>query len=202
MESSSSLWRRRDQGMGTKGEQAGKVRAGFPVEHMKRSGSGPRLFVTTPRFPIETQVVRVSPDIHWSYAVVERVDSKTLTTRLLPFDLGAAILGSDEKANIALEPGDVITIFSDADIRVPRAQQTKYVPLEGGFSTPVQRATPANVKQLVMRAGGLTEQAYLYGSQFSRRGAKARAATAAWHGFVQRWRRILRFQHRIKQRRW
>jgi protein involved in polysaccharide export with SLBB domain len=157
-----------DQGMGTKGEQAGKVAQVSGSAH-ETLGSGPHL-VTTPRFPIETQVVRVSPDIHWSYAVVERVDSKTLTTRLLPFDLGAAILGNDEKANIALEPGDVITIFSDADIRVPRAQQTKYVRLEGEFvHAGVYSALPGEtLKQLVLRAGGLTDQAYLYGSQFSR----------------------------------
>ena len=38
-------------------------------------GTGPQL-VTTPHFPIETQVVRMSPDIDWSYAVVERVDKR------------------------------------------------------------------------------------------------------------------------------
>ena len=115
---------------GSKGEQAGKVEV--TGEEHEMLGSGPHL-VTTPHFPIETQVVRMSPDIDWSYAVVERVDQKTLTTRLLPFDLGAAVL-NHEGANIALDPGDVITIFSDADIRVPRAQQTKYVRLEGEFA--------------------------------------------------------------------
>ncbi|MGA9588092.1 MAG: SLBB domain-containing protein [Terracidiphilus sp.] len=151
-----------------KGEQAGRV-AQASGSSLETLGSGPRL-VTTPRFPIETQVVRVSPDIDWSYAVVERVDQKTLTTRLLPFDLGAAILGNDENANIALEPGDVITIFSDADIRVPRSQQTKYVRLEGEFvHAGVYSALPGEtLRQLVERAGGLTPQAYLYGSQFSR----------------------------------
>ena len=132
-------------------------------------GSGPHL-VTTPHFPIETQVVRTSPDIDWSYAVVERIDPKTLTTRLLPFDLGAAVLRHDDAANIALEQGDVITIFSDADIRVPRAQQTKYIRLEGEFvHSGIYSALPGEtLRQLVTRAGGLTPQAYLYGSQFSR----------------------------------
>ncbi len=157
-----------DQGTGSNGEQAGKVAQVSGASH-ETLGSGPHL-VTTPRFPIETQVVRVSPDIDWSYAVVERVDPKTLTTRLHPFDLGAAVLGNDENANIALEPGDVITIFSDADIRVPRAQQTKYVRLEGEFlHAGVYSALPGEtLRQLVVRAGGLTPQAYLYGSQFSR----------------------------------
>ena len=82
-------------------------------------GVGPRL-VTTPQFPIETQVVRTTPDIDWSYAVVERTDPQTLQPRLIPFNLGAVVLQHDESADLDLEPGDVITVFSDADIRVPR----------------------------------------------------------------------------------
>jgi protein involved in polysaccharide export with SLBB domain len=163
-----SLAASNDQESGSKGEQPGRVAqvAGSAPEIL---GSGPHL-VTAPHFPIETQVVRMSPDIDWSYAVVERVDPKTLTTQLLPFDLGAAVLGNDEQANMALEPGDVITIFSDADIRVPRAQQTKYVRLEGEFiHAGVYSVLPGEtLRQLVARAGGLTQQAYLYGSQFSR----------------------------------
>ena len=157
-----------EQNNGSKGEQPGKVAQVTGSEH-EMLGSGPHL-VTTPHFPIETQVVRMSPDIDWSYAVVERVDQKTLTTRLLPFDLEAALLNGDEGANIALEPGDVITIFSDADIRVPRSQQTKYVRLEGEFvHSGVYSVLPGEtLRQLVLRAGGLTQQAYLYGSQFSR----------------------------------
>jgi protein involved in polysaccharide export with SLBB domain len=64
----------------------------------------------------------------------------------------------------------VITIFSDADIRVPRAQQTKYIRLEGEFvHSGVYSALPGEtLRQLVTRAGGFTQQAYLYGSQFSR----------------------------------
>jgi protein involved in polysaccharide export with SLBB domain len=132
-------------------------------------GVGPRL-ITTPHFPIQTQVVRTSPDIDWSYAVVERVDPKTLTTRLIPFNLGAIAIDHDDSADTNLEPGDVVTIFSDADIRVPRAQQTKYIRLEGEFvHAGVYSAVPGEtLRELVIRAGGLTSQAYLYGSQFSR----------------------------------
>jgi protein involved in polysaccharide export with SLBB domain len=157
-----------ENGAEAKGAQPGNATQ-VPGAAHETLGSGPHL-VTAPHFPIETQVVRTSPDIDWSYAVVERVDPKTLTTRLLPFDLGAAVLQHDDGANLALEPGDVITIFSDADIRVPRAQQTKYIRLEGEFvHSGVYSAQPGEtLRQLVMRAGGLTPQAYLYGSQFSR----------------------------------
>lgn len=150
-----------------KGSQSGKVApASNPRETL---GSGPHL-VTTPQFQIETQVVRTSPDIDWSYAVVERVDKKTLTTRLIPFNLGALVIEHDAKSDVTLEPGDVVTVFSDADIRVPRAQQTKYVRLEGEFvHAGVYSVLPGEtLRQLVLRAGGLTSQAYLYGSQFSR----------------------------------
>lgn len=162
-----SLAASNDSDQVSKGRQGGTVaQASMPREML---GSGPHL-VTAPSFPIETQVVRTSPDIDWSYAVVERVDKKTLTTKLLPFDLGALVINQDKSADIALEPGDVITIFSDADIRVPRAQQTKYVRLEGEFvHSGVYSVHPGEtLRQIVLRAGGLTPQAYLYGSQFSR----------------------------------
>ncbi|HMG87861.1 MAG TPA: SLBB domain-containing protein [Terracidiphilus sp.] len=157
-----------EDGTAAKGGQPGNVTQVSGQAH-ETLGSGPHL-VTAPHFPIETQVVRTSPDIDWSYAVVERVDPKTLTTHLHPFDLGAAVLQHDDGANIQLEPGDVITIFSDADIRVPRAQQTKYIRLEGEFvHSGVYSAMPGEtLRQLAFRAGGLTPQAYLYGSQFSR----------------------------------
>ena len=151
------------------GSQAESAQSRYTEGAPETLGSGSRL-VTTPEFPIETQVVKTSPDIDWSYAVVERVDTKTLTTRLIPFNLGAAVLDHDSDANIALEPHDVVTVFSDADIRVPRAQQTKYIRLEGEFvHAGVYSALPGEtLRQLVVRAGGLTPQAYLYGSQFSR----------------------------------
>lgn len=149
--------------------QSANARPGSSEATPATLGAGARL-VTTPDFPIETQVVKTSPDIDWSYAVVERVDTKTLSTKLIPFNLGAAVIEHDSDANMTLEPGDVVTIFSEADIRVPRAQQTKYVRLEGEFvHAGVYSALPGEtLRQLVVRAGGLTPQAYLYGSQFSR----------------------------------
>jgi protein involved in polysaccharide export with SLBB domain len=145
------------------------VQASTSTSEPATLGSGPHL-VTTPHFPIETQVVRTSPNIDWSYAVVERIEPGTLTTKLIPFNLGAVVLNHDESADFDLEPGDVVTIFSDADIRVPRAQQTKYVRLEGEFvHAGVYSALPGEtLRQLVIRSGGLTSQAYLYGSQFTR----------------------------------
>jgi polysaccharide export outer membrane protein len=73
------------------------------------------------------------PEIDWSYAVIERMNPQTLTTSLVPFNPGQLILDHDAAQNLALEPGDVVTIFSQADIKVPQAQRTKFVRLEGEF---------------------------------------------------------------------
>ncbi len=110
------------------------------------------------------------PDIDWSYAVIERQSKENLTTSLLPFNLGKAVLDGDASQNLELLPGDVVTVFSKADIRVPQSQQTRFVRLEGEFvSAGIYSVLPGEtLRQLVARAGGLTPEAYLYGSEFTR----------------------------------
>jgi polysaccharide biosynthesis/export protein len=111
-----------------------------------------------------------SPDIDWSYAVIERQDKNTLSSTLIPFNLGRLVLDSDETQNIELQPSDVVTIFSKADIHVPQSQQTRYVRLEGEFvSAGIYSAEPGEtLPHLVQRAGGVTSDAYLFGSEFTR----------------------------------
>ena len=83
--------------------------------------------------PKRTEVKISAPEIDWNYAVIERLDPQTLKTSLLPFDLGKLVLNHDTSQDFPLQPGDVITVFSQADIRVPLEEQTKYVSLEGEF---------------------------------------------------------------------
>jgi len=110
------------------------------------------------------------PDIDWSYAVIERQSKDTLTTSLFPFNLGKLVLEGDLTQNLELLPGDVVTIFSKADISVPQEQQTRFVRLEGEFaSSGVYSVQPGEtLRHLVERAGGVTSEAYLYGSEFTR----------------------------------
>jgi len=110
------------------------------------------------------------PDIDWSYAVVERQSKANLTTSLFPFNLGKLVLEGDATQDIELLPGDVVTIFSKADISVPQEQQTRFVRLEGEFaSSGVYSVLPGEtLRHLVERAGGFTSEAYLYGSEFTR----------------------------------
>jgi polysaccharide biosynthesis/export protein len=115
-------------------------------------------------------VKRNAPEINWDYAVVQRMNSEDLSTELLPFNLGKAVLEHQDSANLLLQPGDIITIFSQADLRVPREQQTKLVRLEGEFaSAGVYRAQPGEkLRDLVNRAGGLAPSAYLYAAVLTR----------------------------------
>ncbi len=115
-------------------------------------------------------VKRNAPEINWDYAVIQRMSSRDLSTELFPFNLGKAVLEHDESANLALQPGDIVTIFSQADLRVPREQQTKLVRLEGEFSAAGIYRVEAGEKlqDLVIRAGGLASSAYLYASVFTR----------------------------------
>lgn len=116
------------------------------------------------------KVALPAPDIDWSYAVIERLNPKTLKTTLIPFDLGKLVMDHDPSQNLALEPGDVVTIFSQGDIHVPQAQQTKFVRLEGEFvHAGVYSVKPdETLQELVRQAGGFTPDAYLYGSEFTR----------------------------------
>lgn len=118
----------------------------------------------------KTKVKIVAPDIDWDYAVVERVDPDTLKTTLIPFDLGKLVLQHNSSDDLELRSGDVVTIMSQDDIRVPTEQQTKLVTLEGEFvhSGTYSVKPGETLRDLVERAGGITSKAYLYGSEFTR----------------------------------
>ena len=121
-----------------------------------------------------TSIRLLAPDIDWEYAAIERLNPDTLQTAVIPFDLGKVVLQHDASQNFELQPGDVVTIFSNADVKVPLAQQTKLVRLEGEFvHAGVYTAEPGEtLRHLVERAGGLTPNAYLYGSQFTRQSTR------------------------------
>lgn len=122
------------------------------------------------QFPIRNEILRTAPSIDWSYAVIERTNPHTLETSLVPFSLGQAVLNHNSSQNLELEPGDIVTVFSTADIHVPQAQQVKYVRLEGEVvHAGIYSVRPdETLRDVVRRAGGLTPNAYLYGSEFLR----------------------------------
>lgn len=127
-------------------------------------------FVLLPKNDVQLDVA----EINWDYAVIERTNPETLKTSLVPFDLGRLVQQHDPAQDLDLQPGDVVTIFSQADIHVPRAQQTKFVRIEGEVAhAGIYSVKPGEtLRDLVREAGGLTPDAYLYGSVFTRLAAQ------------------------------
>jgi protein involved in polysaccharide export with SLBB domain len=93
-----------------------------------------------------------------------------LSSRLLSFNLGRALEDPHGPDNLALEPGDTVTIFSQQDVRVPVEKRSKFVWIEGEVrASGVYRAEPGEtLREVVARAGGLTPQAYLFACDFRR----------------------------------
>jgi len=118
----------------------------------------------------KTDISLSAPEIDWAYAAIERMNPDTLKTSLLSFNLGKLVIDHDPTQDLPLQPGDVVTIFSQADIKVPVEQQTKFVRLEGEFiGAGVYSVAPGEtLRQLVQRAGGFSPDAYLFGSEFTR----------------------------------
>ena len=115
-------------------------------------------------------VRRLADEINWDYAVVERLEKNELTTTLIPFNLGKAVLEDDASQNLPLLPGDVVTIFSKTDIAAPVSRRPVVVSLEGEFKAAgVYQAQPKEtLRQLITRVGGVTPHAYLFGAEFTR----------------------------------
>jgi protein involved in polysaccharide export with SLBB domain len=114
-------------------------------------------------------------EINWDYAAIERLDPKAVKTILIPFNLGKAIKDKDPANNIELMPGDVVTIFGVDDIPVPLEKRTQFVRLGGEVKIPgiYQLSTGETLPQLVQRAGGLSRDAFLYGTVFTRESTRA-----------------------------
>lgn len=113
--------------------------------------------------------------VNWDYATISRLNAETLRPELIAFNLRKAVIDNDPAHDLALRPGDVVTVFSTADMAVPSALETRLVRLEGEVATPgVYQAQPGEtLRQLLVRVGGLTPDAYLYGAQFLRESVRA-----------------------------
>jgi protein involved in polysaccharide export with SLBB domain len=129
---------------------------------------------------LETDVRNIVDEPNWAYAVVERLDPTTLSMKMIPFNLGKAVIQRDPEHDILLEVGDVVTVFSHKDIQSPSAARTQLVRVEGEVSAPgiYQLAAGETLRGLLRRAGGMTEQAYVFGADFSRETTRRRQREA------------------------
>jgi protein involved in polysaccharide export with SLBB domain len=117
-----------------------------------------------------TSVGKNSAEINWEYALIERLDERDLSTHLIPFRLASAIDEPGSADNQALRPGDVVTIFSRADLELPMEKHASFVRVGGEVNAPgIYRVDPgATLRDVVGMAGGLTKHSYLYAAIFTR----------------------------------
>jgi polysaccharide biosynthesis/export protein len=116
-----------------------------------------------------SQIRPPSNEVNWDYAVIERINNQDLSTSLVPFNLAKALEG-DTQHNLVLQRGDIVTIFSKDDLQVPSSRKARYVRLEGELNhAGVYELRPGEtLRQLIVRVGGLTPNAYLFGAVFTR----------------------------------
>jgi len=109
-------------------------------------------------------------DINWDYAQVIRRLPKTLENKAITFNLGKAVLHGSIEDNIQLEPGDQIALFTTQQLPVPVAKRAQLVTLYGEVMAPgrYQVKPGESLNDLIDRAGGLTKNAYEYGTIFTR----------------------------------
>jgi protein involved in polysaccharide export with SLBB domain len=123
---------------------------------------------------IADDVRRYAPEINWDYAIIQRVNPIDLTSKLLWMSPRKAIIEHDEASNLELQPGDIVTVFSQRDISVPQTERSQYVIVEGEVVRPGVYKLENNetLRSVLQRAGGLTANAYVYGSQLTRESAR------------------------------
>ena len=128
---------------------------------------------------LEGEVRNIVDEPNWEFAVIERLNPDDLTMQVLPFNLGRAVLQRDPEQNLALQAGDVVTVFSLNDINNPISRRTRLVRVEGEVQAPgvYQVKAGESLRGLLGRIGGITTDAYVFGTEFNR--ASTRAAQQA-----------------------
>jgi protein involved in polysaccharide export with SLBB domain len=113
---------------------------------------------------------RLVEEINFDYALVERTNQSTVSVEMLSFNLAAALDNLEGPDNLTLKPGDVVTVFSASDVRLPLSKRRVNVLIEGEVNRAgIYSVSPGdNLAELISRAGGLTSNAYLFGAEFTR----------------------------------
>ena len=108
--------------------------------------------------------------INWDYASIERLNAKEASTSLIPFNLAKAVKNKDPMHDLLLQSGDVVTVFGIKELPVPLEKRTQFVRLGGELMVPGQYQLEPNdtLTSLIARAGGLSKNAFLYGTVFTR----------------------------------
>ena len=113
-------------------------------------------------------------EVNLDYAVIERINRSDLKVYVIPFNLARVLANPKDAENFELQAGDVITVFSVKDIRVPISRRQVFVRIEGEVNRPgvYQVSGGEGLAQLIQKAGGTTADAYLFGAGFYREEVK------------------------------
>ena len=96
-------------------------------------------------------------DTYLSYALIKRYRVSEMKAELIPFDLGRLLFARDPGENFLLQPSDEVTIFNQALFQeMPMATIRGQVRFPGSYQIDKMR-----IKDLIYKAGGLTQRAYL-----------------------------------------
>jgi polysaccharide biosynthesis/export protein len=157
-------------------DQYGKLRRNnsssgqYGATRRDESGNSQTRFAGGPGPALIDSVGQNSAEINWDYALIERLDGHDLSTRLIPFRLADAIDNPASPDNQVLKAGDIVTIFSRADLELPMAKRASFVRVSGEVNAPgVYRVEPGeNLRDVVEKAGGITQNSYLYAAVLTR----------------------------------
>ena len=139
------------------------------LSEKKSSLDGHRAMQNQAKDPTELARVLLN-EINWQYATITRLNPTTLRNELITFNLAAAIRENDPEENYILRPGDMVTIYSQKDVPVPKSLKDSLITLRGEIANPgIHRIKYGEtLSQLIQRVGGFTSDAYPYASVFTR----------------------------------
>ena len=138
----------------------------LPEELVAASSSSGEAAVTE----VAADFVDHDTEVDWTYAAVERLDASTLKTNMLTFPLGEALDHPGSAANLQLEAGDIVVIYTRNDINLPQELRSRYVRIDGEVTRPgvYQLEKDETLREVVQRAGGIAPHGYPYAAQLTR----------------------------------
>jgi protein involved in polysaccharide export with SLBB domain len=99
----------------------------------------------------------LNEDTYFDYALIKRYRSEEMAAELIPFNLGGLLLSRDMTQNIPLMPKDEVYIFNKRMF-----EEREYATVNGEVRKPGRYFIDnMRVKDLILKAGNLTDEAYL-----------------------------------------
>lgn len=116
-------------------------------------------------------------NINWNYATIIRLNYDDFSTSVIPFNLRKALQGESVN-DLELQPGDVIDVLSNKDVRTPSSSSAVYVFVDGEVIAPgvYEMKHGSTMRDVINKANGLSSGAYLYGTELNRDSVKKKQA--------------------------